>query len=161
MDIGRVEGHSSRLLAAIAAGVQGRRDRWLWALGLQLPPGPHSPVVHLQQDQHQGDNDDDNHHNGSHDGSRALIQGVLSPGHVQREDGVPQSGGCGHLAPAENKGELLLTTWIRLSVLAPPSLRFLRHEREEAEEENAQAEAQEKKDEAEVQVSQPVSFVNT
>jgi hypothetical protein len=45
MDIGRVEGHSSRLLAAIAAGVQGRRDRWLWALGLQLPPGPHSPVT--------------------------------------------------------------------------------------------------------------------
>ena len=102
MDIGRVEGHSSRLLAAIAAGVQGRRDRWLWALGLQLPPGPHSPVVHLQQDQHQGDNDDDNHHNGSHDGSRALIQGVLSPGHVQREDGVPQSGGCGHLAPVSS-----------------------------------------------------------
>lgn len=45
MDTGRVEGHSSRLLAAIAVGVHGRRDRWLWALGLQLPPGPHSPVT--------------------------------------------------------------------------------------------------------------------
>ena len=43
-----------------------------------------------------------------------------------------------------------------LSVLAPSSLRLLRHESEVAEEENAQAEAQEKKDEAEVQVSQPV-----
>ena len=41
-------------------------------------------------------------------------------------------------------------------VLAPSSLRLLRHESEVAEEENAQAEAQEKKDEAEVQVSQPV-----
>jgi hypothetical protein len=35
-------------------------------------------------------------------------------------------------------------------------LRLLRHESEVAEEENAQAEAQEKKDEAEVQESQPV-----
>jgi hypothetical protein len=35
-------------------------------------------------------------------------------------------------------------------------LRLLRHESEVAEEENAQAEAQEKKDEAEVQVSLPV-----
>ena len=43
-----------------------------------------------------------------------------------------------------------------LSVLAPSSLRLLHHESEVAEEENAQAEAQEKKDEAEVQVSQPV-----
>lgn len=43
-DIGRVGGHSGRLLAAVAVWVQGRRDRWLWALGLQLPPGPHSPV---------------------------------------------------------------------------------------------------------------------
>jgi hypothetical protein len=40
-----------------------------------------------------------------------------------------------------------------LSVLAPSSLRLLRHESEVAEE-NVQAEAQEKKDEAEVQVSQ-------
>lgn len=45
LDIGRVEGHGSRLLAAIAVWLQGRRDRWLWALGLQLPPGPHSPVT--------------------------------------------------------------------------------------------------------------------
>ena len=43
-----------------------------------------------------------------------------------------------------------------LSVLAPPSLKLLRHESEVAEEENAQAEAQEKKDEAEVQVKQRV-----
>ncbi|XP_028632520.1 histone H3.3-like [Grammomys surdaster] len=41
---------------------------------------------------------------------------------------------------------------VLLSVLAPSSLRLLRHESEVAEEENEQAEAQEKKDEAEVQV---------
>lgn len=43
-----------------------------------------------------------------------------------------------------------------VSVLAPSFLRLLCYESEVVEEENAQAEAQEKKDEAEVQVNQPV-----
>lgn len=43
LDVCRVKGHSRRLLAAVAVWVQGRRHRWLRALGLQLPPGPHSP----------------------------------------------------------------------------------------------------------------------
>lgn len=83
MGVCRTEGHSRRLLAAVAVWVQGRRHRWLWALGLQLPPSSHSPVVHLQQDENQGHNDDDNHHNGSYDGPRTLIQEVFSSGHVQ------------------------------------------------------------------------------
>lgn len=33
-------------------------------------PGHSVPVVHLQQDENQGDNDDDDHHDGSHDGPR-------------------------------------------------------------------------------------------
>lgn len=49
MDTGRVKGHSSRLPAATAVGVQSGRDRWLWALGLQLPPGPHSPVTNKKE----------------------------------------------------------------------------------------------------------------
>lgn len=84
MDVNGTEGHSCRVLAAVAVWVQGRRGGWLGALGLQLPPGPHFPVVHLQQDQNHGEDDDDNHHNGSDDGSGTLVQKVFSPGgHVQ------------------------------------------------------------------------------
>lgn len=33
-------------------------------------PGHPIPVVHLQQDENHGEDDDDNYHNGSNDGSR-------------------------------------------------------------------------------------------
>lgn len=45
MDVNGTEGHSCRVLAAVAIWVQGRRGGWLGALGLQLPPGPHFPVM--------------------------------------------------------------------------------------------------------------------
>lgn len=101
MDVNRAEGHSWRVLAAVVVWTHGRRGGWLGALGLQFPPRPHFPVVHLQQDQNHGEDDDDNDHNGSNNGSRTLIQEVFSPGgHVQGEEGgIPQRGGCGHLDP--------------------------------------------------------------
>lgn len=100
MEVNRAEGHRCRLLAAVAVWVHGRRSNWLGALGLQLTPCPHLPVVHLQQDQNRGEDDEHDHHDRSDNGSGTLIEEVFPPrGHVQRKGGVPQNGRCGHLDP--------------------------------------------------------------
>lgn len=84
MDVNRAEGHRGWMLAGGAVWAQGRRGGWLGALGLQLPPCPHFPVVHLQQDQNHSEDEDDNHHNGSNDGSRTFVQKVFfSGGRIQ------------------------------------------------------------------------------
>lgn len=45
VDVNRAEGHSCRVLAAVAVWAQGRRGGWLGDLGLQLPSCPHFPVM--------------------------------------------------------------------------------------------------------------------
>ena len=45
VDVNRAEGHSCRVLAAVAVSTQGSRGGWPGALGLQLPSYPHFPVT--------------------------------------------------------------------------------------------------------------------
>lgn len=45
VDVNRAEGHRGWMLAGGAVRAQGRRGGWLGALGLQLPPCPHFPVM--------------------------------------------------------------------------------------------------------------------